>query len=192
VLRRELAQAGASYAARRQEAEMRQAGKRGEAQAGRKELANLRWEREQAAVRAPIDGVVTSEELNEGDLVEAGKVVAEVATEQGLRFEAMVPSEEVGHLRVGMPVHIRLGPFDYQRYGTLEGTVCFVSPDSKAVEQKGAFYTVKVELHGYEVGRGALRGRAKLGMDGRAEIVTESRSVLALLVKKVRQTISLG
>jgi multidrug resistance efflux pump len=192
VLRRELAQAGEAYAARRQEAEMRQAAKQGEVRAARKDLDNLRWERDHASIRAPIDGVVTSEELNEGDILEAGKVVAEVATEQGFRFEAAVPSEEVGHLRVGMPVHIKLDPFDYQRYGTLEGTVCFISPDSKVVEPRGAFYTVKVELRGEEVGRGGLRGRVKLGMGGRAEIVTESRSLLVLLVKKARQTISLG
>jgi multidrug resistance efflux pump len=192
VLRRELAQAGESYRARRQEAEMRQAGKQGEVHATRKELDNLNWERDQAAIRAPVDGVVTSEDLNEGDILDAGKVVAEVAAQRGFRFEAAVPSEEVGHLRVGMPVRVKLDPFDYQRYGALEGTVCFISPDSKTVEQKGAFYTVKIELRGEEVGRGELRGRVTLGMARRAEIVTERRSLLALLVKKVRQTISLG
>jgi HlyD family type I secretion membrane fusion protein len=191
VLRRELTQAGESYRARRQEAQIRQAAKQGEIDVARKELENLNRERAEAAIRAPVDGVVTSEDLHEGDILETGKVVVEVAAQRGFRFEASVPSEEVGHLRVGMPVRVKLDPFDYQRYGTLEGTVCFISPDSKTVEQKGAFYTVKIELHGEEVGRGELRGRVTLGMAGRAEIVTESRSLLALLVKKVRQTISL-
>jgi multidrug resistance efflux pump len=197
VLKRELAQAAESYLGRREEAEIKQAAKQGEIRTTRKDLDNLKWERDQAAIRAPADGVVTSEDVNEGDILDAGKVVAEVAPQQGFRFEAAVPSEEVGHLRVGMPVRVKLDPFDYQRYGTLEGTVCFISPDSKTVEQKGtveqrgAFYTVKIELHGEQVGRDELRGRVTLGMTGRAEIVTESRSLLALLVKKVRQTISL-
>jgi multidrug efflux pump subunit AcrA (membrane-fusion protein) len=91
-----------------------------------------------------------------------------------------------------MPVRVKLDPFDYQRYGTLGGTVCFLSQDSKVVEQRGALYTVRAELDGDEVGSGDLRGRVKLGMAGRAEIVTGRESVLALLVKKVRQTISLG
>jgi multidrug resistance efflux pump len=39
----------------------------------RVELDNLKWERDQATIRAPADGVVTSEDLNEGDILEAGK-----------------------------------------------------------------------------------------------------------------------
>jgi hypothetical protein len=49
----------------------------------------------------------------------------------------------------------------------------------------------KVELAGDELGRGDLRGRVKLGMTGQADIVTGQESLLTLLVKTVRQTISL-
>jgi hypothetical protein len=51
---------------------------------------------------------------------------------------------------------------------------------------------VRVELLADEVGRGALRGRVKLGLGGTAEIVTGRESVLAILVKRIRQAISLG
>jgi multidrug efflux pump subunit AcrA (membrane-fusion protein) len=192
VLRKELVQARATYALKRQEQEMKQAAKLGEVEAARKELANLLWERDQATVRAPAGGVVVSGDLKEGDILEANAVVAEVAAQEGFRFEATVPCEEVGHLRVGMPVRVKLDPFDYQRYGTLEGRVCFLSEDSKVVEQRGNIYMVKAELDADEVGHGDFHGRVKLGMTGRAEIVTGKESVLSLLVKKVRQTISLG
>ena len=42
------------------------------------------------------------------------------------------------------------------------------------------------------MGRGAYRGQVKLGMAGQVEIVTGRESLLSLLVKKIRQTISLG
>src|SRR6202011_4985724 len=103
--------------------EMRQAAKQGEVEAARKELDNLKWEREQAFIRAPISGVVTSEEVKEGTFLEAGKVVVEIAEQKGFRFEVQVPSEEVGHVQAGMPVRIKLDPFDYEKYGTLAGTV---------------------------------------------------------------------
>jgi hypothetical protein len=51
---------------------------------------------------------------------------------------------------------------------------------------------LRIILAGDEVRRVALRGRVKLGMAGQAEIMTEQESLLALLVKKMRQTISLG
>ncbi len=92
-----------------------------------------------------------------------------------------------------MPVRIKLDAYDYQKYGTLDGTVSFISPDSGMREgQRTAIYLVRIDLEGDEVGRGDLRGRVKLGMAGQAEIVTDQESLLALLLKKIRQTISLG
>ena len=129
-----------------------------------------------------------------GDVLEPGKPVVEMARQEGFLFEASVPSEEVGHLRVGMPARIKLDAYDYQRYGTVDGTVCFLSPDSGGggEEQKTATYTVRIALASDELGRGEFRGRVKLGMAGQADIVTGQESLLSLLVKRIRQTISLG
>jgi multidrug efflux pump subunit AcrA (membrane-fusion protein) len=109
------------------------------------------------------------------------------------RFEAAVPSEEVGHLRVGMPARIRLDAYDYQRYGTVAGTVVFISPYSELPDKEPtARYVIRIELDRAELGRGDLRGQVKLGMAGQVEIVTEQESILSLLLRRIRRTISLG
>src|SRR5206468_1238203 len=100
---------------------------------------------------------------------------------------------EVGRLKVGMPVRVKLDAFDYQRYGTAAGTVVFIAPDSSVPEgQRTAAYLVRIELDGDEVGRGEQHGHVKLGMAGTAEVVTGRESLLSLLARKIRQTISLG
>ena len=179
---------------KREELERKRTAKQGEVEAARIELANLELERKQAVIRAPIDGiVVTAGDVKVGDVLEPGKPVLEIAQQAGFLFEAAVPSEEVGHLRIGMPARIKLDAYDYQRYGTLDGTVCFLSPDSGVdPERRTATYTVRIALERDEVGRGKFRGRVKLGMAGHAEIVTGRESLLSLLVKRIRQTISLG
>jgi multidrug resistance efflux pump len=193
VLRRALEQADHDYAVKKEESEQKRRAKRSEVEAARIELADLELERSQALIRSPIDGVVTAGDLKPGDMLEANMPVAEVAEQAGFRFEAAVPSEEVGLLRVGMPARIKLDAYDYQRYGTLEGTVCFVSPDSEVDDQgKAVVYTVKIALSGDEVGRGPYRGQVKLGMAGQVEVVTSRESLLALLVKRIRQRVSLG
>jgi hypothetical protein len=53
-------------------------------------------------------------------------------------------------------------------------------------------FLVCVELDGDEVGHGDLRRAIKLGMGGSAEIVTGRESLLSILVRKIRHTISLG
>jgi hypothetical protein len=94
---------------------------------------------------------------------------------------------------VGMPTRIKLDAFDYQRYGTLAGTLCFISPDSEVAQgQKTAAYIIRITVPQAGVGSGGVRGRVKLGMAGQAEIVTGRETLLALVVKRTRQTISLG
>jgi HlyD family secretion protein len=140
-----------------------------------------------------MDGVVTSGDIKVGDLLERGKAVFEIAEQRGYLFEVAVPSEEVGHIEVGMPVQIKLDAYDYQKYGTLAGTVRYIAPDSAILEgHSAAIYLVRIETNGDELGRGELHGQLKLGMSGQAEIVIGRESLLALLVKKVRRTISLG
>jgi hypothetical protein len=128
-----------------------------------------------------------------GDILERGKPVVEIAEQRGYRFEVVVPSDEVGHLRLGMPARIKLDAYDYQRYGTAAGTVTFIAPDSDVPTGRGTTtYLVRIDLASEELGTGDFRARIKLGMAGQADIVTGHESLLMLLVKKMRQTISLG
>jgi multidrug efflux pump subunit AcrA (membrane-fusion protein) len=193
VLRQVLAVIDKEAAVKRGELALRRVAKQGEIDAARIELSALELERQHAVLRAPLGGVVTRGDVQVGDVLEAGKPVMEIAEQKGFLFEVTVPSEEVGHLQPGMAARIKLDAYDYQRYGTLSGTVASISPDSSVVEGRPtAAYLVKIAVDGDEVGRGELHGRVKLGMAGQADVVTDQESLLALLVKRIRQTISLG
>jgi multidrug resistance efflux pump len=203
IARQALALLDREQALRREELALKRAAKQAEIEAAKLELANLELQRQQSVLRAPADGVVASGEVKVGDLLEPGKVVLEIAEQRGFVFEAMVPSEEIGHLKVGMPARVKLDAFDYQKYGAVEGAVRFISPDSGVAQSAPAggtqvgtpqtpFYVVKIAIDGGEFGRGEFAARVKLGMAGRVEIVTERESLLSILVKKVRKSISLG
>lgn len=207
IARRAMELVERDFAVRRAELEARIAAKKGEAEAARKDLANLNRQREAAVLRSPIDGVVVAGHIRPGDVLQPGNPVLEIARQQSFRFEALVPGEDVGQIREGMPVQVKFDTYDYQKYGVLEGTVTYLSPDSKlpsaaeesqemgknsAVRTSPAAFVVRVELHSDEVGRGELMGRVKLGLSGTAEIVTGSESVLMIFLRRIRQTISLG
>jgi HlyD family secretion protein len=206
IARRAVELVDREFAVRRAEVQARLVAKQGEADAGRKELANLRLQRTEAELRSPIDGIVVAGRVQPGDILERGKPVLEIAPRGGYRFEAVVPSEDIGELRVGMPVRIKFDAYDYQKYGILDGTIVYLSPDSKlsgsddhgrdsgdqiAARRSPAAYLVRIELKADEVGRGALHGHIKLGLGGTAEIVTGRESVLAVFVKHIRKSITL-
>ena len=95
-----------------------------------------------------------------------------------------------------MPVRVKLDAYDYQKYGTITGHVAFVSPDSVIPNDQSSegapTYTVKIALDGDHIGVGDRLGRIKLGMTGVAEIITDRESILSLLVRSIRQSISLA
>jgi multidrug resistance efflux pump len=193
VQRRAVEQVSREEALKQDELQMKRSAKQAEVEAARMELNALGLEKRQAVFRAPTDGVVVAGDVKVGDVLERGKPVLEIAELNGFCFEVALPSEEVGRLRVDMPARVKLDAFDYQKYGTVTGKVTYIAPDSTVPEgQRLAVYLVKIELEGEEVGRGDIRGRIQLGLAGQTEIVTGRESLLALLVKKIRQTISLG
>jgi multidrug resistance efflux pump len=197
VLQRALEQVDKDFAVRQAELDARKVAKRAEVDAARKELANLQLEWDRSHLRSPVDGVVVSGRVKSGDVLELGKPVFEIARQEGFHFEAAVDGKDVGHLAVGMPARIKFDAFDFQRYGTLAGTLHFIAPDSRVISDGSrnsspVTYLVRIKLENDRFGRGELHGAVKLGLGGTAEIVTERQSLLMILVKRLRGTISLG
>jgi hemolysin D len=196
VLEQAVELAEQNYEVRRAELEARRVAKRGEIETASRELANLQLERERAVLRAPIDGIIVRGNPHANDLIQAGATVFEIARQQGFRFEVEVPSEDMGLLRTGMDAVVKFDSFDHQRYGTLTGKVTFLSPDSTPADAnqivRGATYLVKIDLAGDRLARGIYTGQIKLGMGGQAEIVTEQQSLLMILLRRVRGSISLS
>lgn len=192
VLRKARLLAEDDRAARRQEETIKRSLKVAELETARIELSNLDIDLKHAEVRAPRCGVVTSPELKVGDVVEPGKTVVEIAERGSFRIEFPVNSDEIDHLVVGMPVKFKLDAFDYQKYGTLDGTLEFIAPDSIVVDGRpGAVYMVRATVSGTAVGRGPMIGQLKLGMACQVELVTGEDSVLDLMFKKIRSRVRL-
>lgn len=194
VFRQALRLVGEDYNVRQEELELKRVKKKGEINSARKELANLEYEQQKAVLQIPTDGVLTGLNVKVGDIVKPGQSVASVAEQTGYRIDVKVSNEDVGQLQVGMSTRIKLDAYNYQKYGTLDGTVVFISPDSEVSRnpggQQSATYTVKIALEEEEVVRGELRGRIKLGMTGSAEIVTGEESLLLLLLNGISKGIS--
>lgn len=195
VLERALALVERDHEVRLAELEQRRTARQGEVEAALKDLENLELQRRQATLTSPCDGVVISGQYHPGDLIESGKTVFEVATEQALCFESFIATEDVGRLRQSMPARIKFDAFDFQRYGTLGAEVAFIAPDSRVAgdaAQKSPVYVVRLRLDGRQLMRGDLCGDVKLGLAGQVEIVTERRTVLEILIHRIRSAVSLG
>jgi multidrug resistance efflux pump len=189
--RLDLVQAGVEpvrkeFARDRAEQRSRLSSRRRDLESTRKSLATLRRDRDESVVRAPSAGVVTQVVVRPGDVVEAGRPMLALAEQNGFRADASVSAADIGHVRPGMKARVSLDAFDSSIYGSMEGTVTFVSPDVQLLAGRAPVFGVRMTLDRPELRRGA---RVKLGMTGRADILAGRERLLWVLLRHLKDNV---
>ncbi len=193
VLRRQRTQAERELAVRTEERAQLLARQTAELEAMDRQLANTQLELAKGTIRAETAGVIGGVSVAAGELVQPGRELFVIAPEAGLRVDAAVAVADVGRLQPGMPVRLRFDAFDWQRYGTVTGTIDQISPDAAPIAAGQALvYTVRIALATEQVGTGELKGQLKLGMTGTAEVITGRQGLLSLLLGRMHSAFSLG
>ena len=101
--------------------------------ATQEELTKARRRSALVDLRAPQDAVVldVNQHYSLGSVIEAAQtLVTLVPLATPLEAEANVEAADIGDVRVGDPVRIKLQAFPFQRHGLLEGKVVTVSDDA--------------------------------------------------------------
>lgn len=139
---------------------------------------------QRTTLRSPVDGVVkTLYVVTRGGVVSPGGTLAEIVPgEDRLVIEARLPISDIGYIKPGQTARVKLASPDAVRFGTLDGTVTLVSPDTTVTSQGTAFYKVRLETAQSFFERGNLRYRLYPGMQVMASILTGRRSVLEYLL----------
>lgn len=161
-------------------------------------LKKLRNRHRHLVLRAPEDGTVKDLATHtNGTVVQPGTILATLVPQGGeLEAEVWIANTDVGFVRSGLPVQLKLATYPFQKYGMLQGTVVWVSADAKAPSDTG-FESVDLVNGSYRyralvrLDRQALEsGGAKYplapGMQVQAEIVLGSRSVADYLLSPVQ------
>ena len=147
---------------------------------------------EHTALSAPVDGVVKYLKVTTiGGVLRAGDELMQIApSDEDLIIEAKVNPSDVGQLRVGLPVSVKVDAFDYSDYGMLSGVLVYISPDTLSEQGPGGqtqtYYRAKIHLpHNQARNPKARDIVVKPGMTVSLDIRTGTRSVLNYLVKPV-------
>jgi HlyD family secretion protein len=94
----------------------------------------------------------------------------------------MLPDKDVAFVEKGLAAKLKFEAFPFQDYGVVEGTVIEVSPDSTNKDGVN-YYKVTIALSKTEISGVTLRP----GLSVNAEIITERRSILSLLLEPARK-----
>jgi adhesin transport system membrane fusion protein len=160
-------------------------------------LAQRRDQLSVTDIRAPMDGLVRNVRLTtRGAVARAGDEIMQIVpVDDDLMFETKVKPIDIAYIKPGLPATIKLDAYDYSIYGSLQGAVTYISPDTLSDEARTnnepAAYRVQVKLKGRSfVGANAAPIEIQPGMTATIEIKTGSHSVLRYLTKPITKTLS--
>lgn len=137
-------------------------------------------------IEAPVRGLVQNLRIhNAGAVIPPGGLVAElVPVDREMQVEARVSTRDIGHVKVGQPVSVKLTTYDFSRYGAIDGTVAALSATTFLDEKQGAYYKALISLKSDHVGSDAAN-RVLPGMTAQADIITGDKSLLQYLLKPI-------
>lgn len=157
------------------------------------ELTKNQKSMEFQTLKSPVDGVINGLNSNTigGVVTPAQPIVTIVPDGTPLIIEATVLNKDIGFIKKGQDVTVKVDTFPFQKYGTLNGKVINISADVFEDEKLGAVYKMKVKLE-QEVNK---QIRISPGMATTAEIKTGKRRIIEFfldpLVKYAEESLKL-
>jgi adhesin transport system membrane fusion protein len=136
---------------------------------------------------SPVRGLVKGLAVkNQGAVVQAGGQICEVVpVDNDMKVDVKINTKDVGHLKVGQPVRVKVTTYDFARYGSAEGTLTKISASSFADEKGNPFFKGVIDLKHNYIGTVPGRYVIQPGMSVTAEVITGDKTLLQYLLKPI-------
>ncbi|WP_242443373.1 HlyD family type I secretion periplasmic adaptor subunit [Sphingobium sp. LB126] len=154
------------------------------------ELTKSRQRSSLQRLTAPVDGTITQLSIHTiGGVVEQAKPIMVVVPKGGsLVAEVKILNKDVGFVKEGQPVAIKLEAFPFTRYGTIPAYVDSIGSDAIEDEKLGLVYPIRIHLEPVDK---TISNNVRLsaGLVAIADIRTGKRSILSYLVSPIQESV---
>ncbi len=143
-------------------------------------------------IRSPIHGLVKGLEIHTvGGVIPPGQALMEIVPlNEELVAEVKVSPSDIGHVKTGDHVTVKVTTFDFSRYGSIDGTITALSATTFISAQGAPFYKGMIKLDKHYVGNNAEMNKVLPGMIVNADIITGEKSLLAYLLKPIHRSLN--
>ena len=139
-------------------------------------------------ITSPATGIITTINVRgPGEVLQQGQTVAMIApSDVPLVVETLLADKDIAFIKKGLPAKLKFEAFPFQDYGVVEGRVIDISPD---VTNKDAvnYYKVTIAPSKTSISTQEQDVMLRPGLSVSAEIITERRTVLSLLLEPARK-----
>ena len=139
------------------------------------ELEKYQLSLEYQKITAPVNGYINSIAVNNiGETVTSAQQIATIVpADTPVEMVCYVKNMDIADIQVNMNAEIKLEAYPYNKYGTVKGTVKYISPSSFNSEQLGSVYLVNLDITDVPEGINIVSG-----LSGSVEIKTDKRTVM--------------
>jgi hemolysin D len=113
-----------------------------------------------------------------------------VPDDAAVTAEVVLENKDVGFVRTGQAVTVKLETFPYTRYGTVEAQVLSITADAVQDEKRGAIFPASLVLGQAAIEVDGRRIKLAPGMNLTAEIKTGKRRVVDYLVRPITRALN--
>ena len=134
---------------------------------------------------SPINGYINQLSVkNNGDFVSQAQVVATIVPEsESSEMNCYVQNTDIADINVGDEVEIKLNAYPYSKYGTVKGTIEYISRGAIISEDMGSVYLIKINVLNENDGIQLIPGLA-----GIVEIKTGTRSIMSYFLEPITES----
>jgi HlyD family secretion protein len=141
---------------------------------------------------APIAGKIYNIQTSMGErTLEPGEELLSILPDShDLLVEAKALNRDIGFIKQGMRVKVKVATFPFQEFGTIDGEVMKITPNATLDKDLGLIYTVRVMLKKKTINVDGKEMELTPGMAVTAEIVTRKRSILTFMLEPITRRFS--
>ena len=158
-----------------------------EYQATLDQIPNLQDKLKRTSVRAPMDGIINRILNNTtGGVVQPASPILEIIPlNDELIIEVEVSPIDIAYVIKGQKAIVQLSAFDFAVYGSLEGEVLNVSPDTVTKDDGSTWYVCLVSIPADGITSMSRELQLLPGMQATVNIVSGSKTILSYLMQPV-------
>ena len=99
-------------------------------------------------LKSPVAGTIFELKAHDGFVVQPSKPLLEIVPNDSLIAQVYIPSKDIGFVRSGMDVDVRIDSFDFTEFGDISGKLIWVGADALEPDEQHPFprYPAKIKL----------------------------------------------
>lgn len=135
-------------------------------------------------IKSPVDGFVGKLLIHtKGGVVSPNdNLISIVPSDAPLIIKANVLNKDIGFLKLGQEVAVKIDTFSSQKYGLLHGNIIEISKDAIEDERLGLIYEIKIKPKNLDIRVDGKIKQLEIGMSVIAEVKTGKRRVIELFI----------